>query len=458
MNRALRIPWKDLALIAPAVILLLAMAGAGLRSGLFPDEMMNIYGYWRQPWSKLLVSNLLFYEGGYRPAGAFFYRPLFDLAGFNPLPYRLVCFALLLTNLVLAYCLVRRLTASSATASLSTVLFAYNAYLADLYYSSGTVYDLLCFACLAGAVLLYSAKRSKGRPGATLLAAIVALQIFGLNAKEMAAVLPVLLAGYELLFRPRAGRDFRAAVITAAIVSIGMYGRLFEVGGMAVNPAYRPSLDQAQDVLRVYVGLMFYNPPSASGAFVVSFVSALVLSVFPARRNHIRFAALWALITPLPVLLISQRSLYVMYVPMLGVAMLAGSVLAAVLPARLKDGRSVLILPLACAALLLPLHLRHRPEGLRGVTPDEPKVRSIVALLDRQLPAMPKGARVYVDEDPFANDDWILTMLFRLYYRDDTLVVDRRKQNSPGPAGHHYVLSLRDGPWSLSVTSGGGSR
>lgn len=455
MLRAIRVPWKDLALIAPAVVLFLAMAGGGLRSGLFPDEMMNIYGYWREPWSRLLASNLLFYEGSYRPAGAFFYRPLFDLAGFNPLPYRLVCFALLLTNLVFAYCLVRRLTASPATASLSAVLFAYNAYLADLYYSSGTIYDLLCFACLAGAVLLYSARRAKGRPSAALLAAIAALQIIGLNAKEMAVALPVLLAFYEFLFHPRAGRDFRATIITAAIVSIGMYGRVFGLGSMAGNPAYRPSLDQAQNVLSVYIGLMFYNTPSASGAFVVSFISALLLCAVLTRRNHIRFAALWALITPLPVLLISQRSLYVMYLPMLGVAMLAGSLLAAILPVRLKDGWSVLLLPLFLAALLLPLHLHHRPAGLQGISPDESKVRSIAALLDRQLPSLPNGARIYVDEDPFAEDDWILTMLFRLYYRDDSLIVDRRKQKAAGPSGHQLVLSLRENPWSLSITSGG---
>ncbi len=68
---AVRLPWKPLAFLAPAVFVFVLLAGDGLFSGFFPDEVMNIYGYWREPWSTLLWNNLLIFKGAYRPAGAF---------------------------------------------------------------------------------------------------------------------------------------------------------------------------------------------------------------------------------------------------------------------------------------------------------------------------------------------------------------------------------------------------
>jgi len=443
--------WRDLTLLAPAVLLFIFLAGDGLRTGLFPDEMMNIHGYWKEPWSRLIRQNVVFFDGGYRPAGALFYRPLFDLFGFNALPYRLVCFALLLTNLTLAFALVRRLSGSGAIAGMAAVLFSYNAYCSDLYYSSGTIYDLMCFACFAGALILNARWRSK-RLGAGQIAVLALMQAAALNAKEIAVTLPLVIATYELLFHKRGERDWRAAGFMLAIVGLGMWGRLTGLGNMADNPAYRPSLEQLKQVSSVYIGQLLYQTPSASAAMVAAFVSVLAGCALLVRIPYIRFAAILSLVSPLPVLLIQQRSLYVMYVPMLGFAMLAASLAGAFLPARLKNGWAAAALPVVLMLLLLPAHLHHKPPGKRWVSRDEPQVRSIVSALQAQMPSLPKGARVYFQEDPFADDDWILTFIFRLYYRDDTIEVHRRKRSDPGPADHYAVLQLQDQPWTLSVT------
>jgi hypothetical protein len=447
-----RITWRDLAYFAPAVLLFLFLAGDGLRAGLFPDEMMNIHGYWKEPWSRLLLRNLLFFDGGYRPAGALFYRPLFDAFGFNPLPYRLVCFGFLLGNMTLVYAFVRRMADSGAIAGMAAVLFAYNAYCTDLYYSSGTIYDLMCFACFAGALLLNAVWRSERPLGVGHIAALVVLQIIALNAKEMAVTLPLAIAAHEFLFHKRGERDLRAAAFMLAIVGLGMWGRLAGFGNMADNPAYRPSLEQLKQVSSVYVGQLLYLTPMASTAVVAAFAGVISACAVLVRVPHIRFAAVFALVTPLPVLLIQQRSLYVMYLPMLGFAMLGASLAGALLPSRLKNGWISILLPAACALLLLPAHLHHRQAGTLWVAIDEPKVRSIVSALDRQLPRLPKGGLVYFQEDPFADDDWILTFIFRLYYRDDTVEVHRSKRSEDGPAGHHAVLTLRENPWVLSVS------
>jgi len=447
-----RLSRKDLACFAPAVLLFLFLAGDGVRAGLFPDEMMNIHGYWKEPWSRLLWRNLLFFDGGYRPAGAFFYRPLFDAFGFNPLPYRLVCFGFLLGNLALVYAFVRHMAGSVATAGLAAVLFAYNAYCTDLYYSSGTIYDLMCFACFAGALLLNAMWRSKRPLGAGSIAILALLQVIALNAKEMAVTLPLAIAAYEFLFHKRGERDLRASGLMLAIVALGMWGRLAGFGNMADNPAYRPSLEQIKQVSSVYVGQLLYKTPEAGMATVAAFAGVIVVCALLARVPHIRFAAILALVTPLPILLIQQRSLYVMYLPMLGFAMLGASLAGALIPSRVKNGWIAVFLPLVCSLLLLPVHLHHKQAGTLWVATEEPKVRSIVSALDKQLPTLSRGGRVYFQEDPFAGDDWILTFIFRLYYRDDTIEVHRSKRSEEGPAGHQAVLTLRENPWALIVS------
>jgi hypothetical protein len=453
MLRQARSPWKDAALLAPALLMFFYLAGDGLRAGLFPDEMMNIHGYWREPWSRLLRANLFFFEASYRPAGALFYRPLFDLFGFNPLPYRIVCFALLTANLILVYLLSRRLSSSAVTASLAAVLFSYNAYCSDLYYSSATIFDLLCFACYAGALLLYAHRREQGRLGPAALAALALLQIFALNAKEMAVTLPLMLAAYEFLFHRRSGLDLRGPLLTLLLAALAASGRLVGEGSMAANPAYRPSLHGVAHVLSVYTGQLLYRIPAAGAVIVSAFVGCAALALF-IPKPHVRFAALFGLITPLPVLLISQRSLYVMYVPMLGFALLAASLIVSAIPDRLRDRLPAIALPILLAAILLPPHLQYKPLGTYWVASEAPKVRFIVSELDRRLPALPKGARLFFEEDPLPEDDWFLTLLFQLYYRDPTLLIARRKHAGESCDDCRYILALRDNPWTLTLRPG----
>jgi hypothetical protein len=74
-----------------------------------------------------------------------FYLIIYKIFGFNPFPFRFVCFALLLINLYLAYRFIESLSNSRATGFLAALLLCYHAWFVDLYYSTGTVYDLLCF-------------------------------------------------------------------------------------------------------------------------------------------------------------------------------------------------------------------------------------------------------------------------------------------------------------------------
>ncbi|HXA65741.1 MAG TPA: hypothetical protein VNV82_11345, partial [Bryobacteraceae bacterium] len=82
----------------------LALAGQGLSAGFTTDDVENLTTYWNQSPAALLKAVVFYFSPSYRPLGGlFFYRPLFAFAGFHPLPYRLLCFALLLVNLGLLY-------------------------------------------------------------------------------------------------------------------------------------------------------------------------------------------------------------------------------------------------------------------------------------------------------------------------------------------------------------------
>jgi hypothetical protein len=117
----------------------LYFAHGGFSAALSGDDLMNLHGYLQKPASALLLDNLRFWSTAYRPLGALFYVPLYAIFGVNPLPYRVVCMALLAVNLVLLYRFCHRLTASPEIAFLATFLVSYHAWFVDLYYSAGTI-------------------------------------------------------------------------------------------------------------------------------------------------------------------------------------------------------------------------------------------------------------------------------------------------------------------------------
>src|ERR1039458_8920892 len=148
---------------------------------------MNLYGYLQKPAPTLLFDTLRFWSTAYRPLGAYFYLPLYKLFGLNPLPFRITCFAILGLNLVLLYRFCMRLTGSREIALLATFMASYHAWFVDLYYSAGTIYDLLCYALYLSTLLVYTGYRRRGHwPGLRGTVGIGVLYVLALDAKEMA--------------------------------------------------------------------------------------------------------------------------------------------------------------------------------------------------------------------------------------------------------------------------------
>src|SRR6266571_946073 len=155
--------WVLTALAIIAILILFAFAADGLRVYFTGDDLMNTYGYWTHPTVQIIKEAVIFYPAEiFRPLGALFYLPLFKHYGLNPLPYRVVSYALLLANLGLLYLFCLRLSRSKEVAALACLLGAYHAHLGDLYYNSGTIYDLICFFFFYLALIYYMKIRQEG--------------------------------------------------------------------------------------------------------------------------------------------------------------------------------------------------------------------------------------------------------------------------------------------------------
>jgi hypothetical protein len=77
------------------------------------------------------------------------------------------------------------------------------------------------------------------------------------------------------------------------------------------------------------------------------------------------------------------------------------------------------------AILLLPLHAARKEKGRWWVAEAHRSVKSVLEPLRSET--LPHAARVLFLADPFPQEDFVLTFIFRLRFRDDDLRVDRAR-------------------------------
>src|SRR5580700_9051105 len=90
--------WDRLLLWAAGMALFVRfvfLVRGGLTSWFDEDDLMNLTTYWLSSWPALLKANLVFWSSFYRPAGGLFYRTLYGLWGFHPLPFHIAVLVLL---------------------------------------------------------------------------------------------------------------------------------------------------------------------------------------------------------------------------------------------------------------------------------------------------------------------------------------------------------------------------
>lgn len=154
----------------------------------------------------------------------------------------------------------------------------------------------------------------------------------------------------------------------------------------------------------------------------------------------------------LPFIFIPPRGFFVMYMVLPGWYLFAASALVALARQfpRWADAIAVgpeqMALFVVVALLLIPLHRAQKPGGMAWVEGSHRQVRNVLGQLETRFPTMPHGTKVLFLSDPYDADDWILTSMFRLQYRDPELRVDRLKADPSLAAkepeyAHVFVLN-----------------
>jgi hypothetical protein len=407
----------------------LYFAWPGLLAWFTPDDLMNLHGVaFLSPWQILSTKE--------RPAGNLLLKGLWQLFDLHPRPYRVFCFALLLLNLWLALRLFWAWSGSMRTALFAGLFFSYHAQLQDLYFNSGTIYDLLCFLFFFAALLAADPLLKPGAPPDwRRLAAIAMLSALAGGSKEIAVSLPVVLAAAAL-----ARKAGRAGWAAAAVSAIGAWGAIAFVMGrtaMTANPAYQPefTLDVLNARWKLLTGDLLYRGPEWSAAAAwLTLLAAALLSAWTRHRAAWPALALLA-VTPFPLLFLPQRSFYAFYIAYAGWCLLAGLVLDRL--TRLVQPRGWQLSAALAVALALWLAPQHR--WLSGwlrehyYQPYESKTAAPGNVLRRNLPPLPRGAFIYFADDPLPppeEHEHLLAFLCRLRARDDQLTVWRAR--NPG--------------------------
>jgi|SRR5208283_101066 len=190
-----RIAWGILAFALLAALLVLVNLRA-YRGYFQNDELENI------GWTGLLpmwryaeaILSPRFQLDNFRPVGHFFFREASLHFGLDFWKYVASIQALHLLNVWLLWLLARKLGAHPLAAACGAVLFAFHMALFDVFWKPMYVFDLLCATFCLLSLLLYA----QGRWVLSFAAFWLAYK-----SKELAVLLPFVLAVYEIWFGKR---------------------------------------------------------------------------------------------------------------------------------------------------------------------------------------------------------------------------------------------------------------
>ncbi len=416
----------------------------GILADFSADDVMNLDYYYQQGGFGTALAALQVTTAFYRPLGGLFYLGLYRIFGLNPLPFRLVCFALLLANMILFYRFFRLLSGRSEVAWLGLFLVSFHAWFVDLYYSSGTIYELLCVFFYLLAFTTYAETRSSGKhlsAGRWLLVGLC--YAAALDAKELAVTLPLLLGFYELVYhRPGSVRGIRTWILgdggglfILAAVTIPYVWMKTAAGTVAGNPLYKPKMSALvfMHTFQIYLNPFFYLDHVLRGGSSMVLLGVLLLVALITRKRHLLFGWLFLILSPLPFIFIPHYAAFFFYLPALGWALVGAGLLVMLgdfistaarvsmnfaLPDGLKSRALVfgaLLIPVACLAVL---HGHEYRKTLKNYMSVQIPLSPLMEGLRDRCPDARAGTTLWFWHDPFPKDSYALEETVRLTCRD----------------------------------------
>lgn len=441
------------------------------------DDLMNLHYYWSRSWPELIQGNILFFTDYYRPAGGLFYRGIYDLCGFNPLPFRIIALIFVCLNLALLWRFVQQMTHSISACLLALALIGMNASLFSLYFDSGMIYDVLAYTFYFAALTEYIRIRNTGRiPDWKHCFIIVVLLIFAMNSKEIAVTFPVVIGLYELIWFSPSSWNFRAlmdwafapqrriVLLSGLTVSIFVAGMYLQKDSLLLIPAYRTqwSLGQYLETYAAYMMQIFYqkNPPSPLQMAGILITPPVIAGLF--RNKLLLWVGLVNFIAILPVAFIPVRNAFTFYIPATFWAITLIVLIFGLLDFPLRLGSQWLknrrqeyqllvrfIFVCGIAMYLLPLHQRKLHYPLLHLQDKTLEYRNYMNQIRDIVPEIQPETRILILNDPFNAESYEMYFLTRLMYGDSTITVDQlnkshTKERSGDRSSYHYVINFVD--------------
>ena len=290
--------------------LLFLIANRGAYKGYFQDDDLDNLSLTQQISGWDFAAPLLlprYFENNFRPVGHLFYRWVGQTAGLNFPPYVAAIHVLHLANFVLLWLVLGRLGTPPLGRAAGALFFVFHMAAFDVYWKPMYVFDLLCCTFCLVSLLTYM----QGHWVVSLAAFLLAY-----HAKEVAVMLPVVLLGFEFLLGERRWKRL-----------IPFFAGSLIIGAQAAFNQHKITGDYALrfDPGSIWRCLVFYS----SRVFLIPYAGFAVLLLWLVRDRRVRFGMLTFCALLLPMLLLPGRlfSAY-LYVPLIGLAVAAGSLAA----------------------------------------------------------------------------------------------------------------------------------
>ena len=328
----------------------------------------------------------LYQPNNFRPAGHFYFYAVEAAAGLNFPVYVAVLQALHLLNVWLLWLIVRRLGAPPLAAAAACAFFGLHMALFDNFWKPMYVFDVLCATFSLTALWCWS----RGRWVLAFLAFWLAYK-----SKELAVMLPVLLALYELWFGKRRWKP----LIPFFLVSLS-----FGLQSILLNPnrdndyTFRFTFAALARTAPYYAGRLFLVP-------YLGFLAPLFALFARNRRTWFGLAAMALFFFPLLFLPGRIFSAYC-YLPLTGLAIALTGAAEATSPAVVA----------ALALLMLPLDYRELRRHGRETLDRDQGIRTWMNAVGRFAAANPNVRAFVFSGEPAGFQQWGVEGALKYFY------------------------------------------
>jgi hypothetical protein len=319
---------------AGSIAIMLGLVFSLYRSAYFStDDFNNLYWVQRTPGGQLLGHIVNPASQFFRPVGMSLYWLLWKCFDLDPLPFHVAAWFFHCLNVVLVYYVIQQTVHFPFAAAVGAALFAFQAAFTDIYWSFGTIFEILATLLFLLAIVAHLRFRSS----AWRLPLVIVCFFLGMKSKEMVITLPGVLLLLDLLCPGQPEWKRTRPAITSAIrnfaallLPVAWFLALNENGIRTAAPTdpyyFDFSLRTLIDGYKWYLNTLFHiqlQPALYAGMFAIF----LFYCVRQKDRTAL-FFFLWVLIALVPVIfLVNHRFDFYWYLPMVGIAGVAAAVI-----------------------------------------------------------------------------------------------------------------------------------